>query len=150
MVGAIGRRSRWHEYLSQFNLEIIYVPGKDHKVSDALSRWAYPAGLDADATFHGSAENAHYASQCDAAENLYDNFPTSAVLSPFEFVHSKADLARRAGAKPKPAPKPPFLFLLFRFFLSLFPSLLPILLVLYFKKIGLMIPIRFLALLFPD
>ena len=45
MVSAIGRRGRWHEFLIQFNIVVVYVPGKDHHVSDALSRWAYPAGL---------------------------------------------------------------------------------------------------------
>ena len=38
MVGAVGRRGRWHEFLSQLNLNIIYIPGKEHHVSDALSR----------------------------------------------------------------------------------------------------------------
>ena len=26
MIGAVGRRGRWHEFLSQFNLKIIYIP----------------------------------------------------------------------------------------------------------------------------
>ncbi len=41
--GPRGRRARWHETLSQFNLEVQYMPGKDNTVADAMSRYAYPA-----------------------------------------------------------------------------------------------------------
>ena len=56
--GPAGRRARWHETLSKFNIEVKYVPGKDNIVADALSRWAYPAsqGL-ADVSKHGSLES---------------------------------------------------------------------------------------------
>ena len=61
MIGSVARRGRWHEFLSQFNIEVVYVPGKDHQVSDALSRWAYPAGSEpADASFHGTAISAAF------------------------------------------------------------------------------------------
>ena len=53
----------------------MYVPGKEHQVSDALSRWAYPAGLEADVSFHGALDADAYAQKCDAMENVYDNFP---------------------------------------------------------------------------
>ena len=46
MIGSVARRGRWHEFLSQFNLEVVYVPGSEHKVSGAFSRWAYPASVD--------------------------------------------------------------------------------------------------------
>ena len=65
VVGAVSRRGRWHEFLSQFNLVVTYVPGKDHQVSDALSRWAYPAGLEADVEFHGDMIGDSYAHTCD-------------------------------------------------------------------------------------
>lgn len=38
--GPAGRRARWHELLSKFNLQVICIPGKDNVVADALSRWA--------------------------------------------------------------------------------------------------------------
>ncbi len=41
--GPRGRRARWHETLSQFILEVQYMPGKDNTVADAMSRYAYPA-----------------------------------------------------------------------------------------------------------
>ena len=56
--GPAGRRARWHETLSKFSVNIVYVPGKDQLVADALSRWAYPAsqGL-ADVSKHGNLES---------------------------------------------------------------------------------------------
>ena len=113
MMGAVGRRGRWHEFLSQFNLEIVYVPGKDHHVSDALSRWAYPAGLEADISFHGPQSSADYAARCDTAEDCLDSFPIRVHDVPpprlFEFVHRQHQLATPAGPLPKPQaqPKPP-------------------------------------------
>jgi hypothetical protein len=54
----VGRRARWHELLSRFNLQVIYLPGKDNVVADALSRWAYPASQAfADASLHGSVDD---------------------------------------------------------------------------------------------
>ena len=54
--GPRGRRARWHETLSQFDLEVQYIPGSENTVPDALSRWAYPASsAREDVSFHGSA-----------------------------------------------------------------------------------------------
>jgi hypothetical protein len=53
--GPRGRRARWHETMSQFNLSVEYLPGKDNLVADALSRFAYPATSSReDVSFHGS------------------------------------------------------------------------------------------------
>jgi hypothetical protein len=55
--GPRGRRARWHETLSQFDLRVQYIPGPENVVPDALSRWAYPASsAREDVSFHGSAE----------------------------------------------------------------------------------------------
>ena len=54
--GPRGRRARWHETLSQFNLEVQYLPGKDNIIADVMSRFAYPASsAREDVSFHGSA-----------------------------------------------------------------------------------------------
>ena len=41
--GPAGRRGRWHEYLSKFDLHVTCVPGHCNTVADALSRWENPA-----------------------------------------------------------------------------------------------------------
>ena len=57
--GPAGRRGRWHETLSKFDLELQWKPGASNVAADALSRWAYPAckALN-DCSLHGSAEDA--------------------------------------------------------------------------------------------
>jgi hypothetical protein len=82
-MSSVGRRCRWHEFLSQFNLVVIYTPGHTQKVADPLSRapWYYPGNPDeGDATFHGSQEADEYARRNDAADNLLDSFPVSQLF----------------------------------------------------------------------
>ena len=56
--GPAGRRGRWHETLSKFDIQVQYVPGKENVVADALSRWAYPASKALqDCSWHGSAQD---------------------------------------------------------------------------------------------
>ena len=38
--GISGRRARWHQKLSRFNLTVQYIKGEDNVVADALSRYA--------------------------------------------------------------------------------------------------------------
>ena len=53
--GSVGQRGRWHEFSSQFNIQVEYTPRKEHIVPDTLIQWAYPACEHAgDATMHGS------------------------------------------------------------------------------------------------
>jgi hypothetical protein len=57
--GPTGRRARWHEVFSQFNLSISYLPGSTNIPADAMSRYAYPASQERqDVCIHGSAESA--------------------------------------------------------------------------------------------
>ena len=42
---------------AEFDLSVVYVPGKDNTVADCLSRWAYPAGKAwMDISGHGDVE----------------------------------------------------------------------------------------------
>ena len=38
--GLLGRRRRWREFFSRFNLKVEYLKGEDNLLPDALSRWA--------------------------------------------------------------------------------------------------------------
>ena len=53
--GPAGRRGRWHEFLSKFDLHVTYIPGRYNTVAGALSRWAYPASeAYSEVSFHGT------------------------------------------------------------------------------------------------
>ena len=57
--GPVGRRGRWHQFLSQFLLDVVYVPGQNQEIPDTLSRWSYPAYLYSPETnIHGTEEDA--------------------------------------------------------------------------------------------
>jgi hypothetical protein len=56
--GPLGRRARWHQLLSKYDLTVGYVPGKDNTIADILSRWAYPASEAVkDVSRHGTAQD---------------------------------------------------------------------------------------------
>ena len=56
--GPLGRRSRWHQILSKFDLSVGYIPGKENMIADILSRWAYPASQAMrDISKHGTAQD---------------------------------------------------------------------------------------------
>ena len=38
--GPVGRRLRWHQLFSKFDLSVGYIPGKENEICDVLSRWA--------------------------------------------------------------------------------------------------------------
>jgi len=71
----LGRRMRWHELFSRFNLFVTYIPGKDQPVPDAMSRWAYPAcEAFQDVSKHGSAKAAKEVADLIAQEKHEESF----------------------------------------------------------------------------
>ena len=62
--GPLGRRGRWHEFLSSFNITVCYVKGEENTVADVLSRWTYEACQDNDTNMHGGeADLEHFLSK---------------------------------------------------------------------------------------
>ena len=56
--GPVGRRSRWFQIFSKFDLSVGYIPGKNNQIADVLSRWAYPASQALrDISKHGSEKD---------------------------------------------------------------------------------------------
>ena len=52
--GPASQQARWHETLAEFDLTVVYVPGKDNTVADCLTRWVYPASKGmTDVSAHG-------------------------------------------------------------------------------------------------
>ena len=68
MAGPLGRRGRRHEFLSRYNIVVVYKPGKDNDVADGMSRWSYPAGLADDTNVHGSNADLNGYENCGAQE----------------------------------------------------------------------------------
>ena len=42
--GPAAHAARWHETFSNFDLSVLYVPGKDNTIADVRSHCLYPAG----------------------------------------------------------------------------------------------------------
>ena len=56
--GPVGRRARWHQVFSKYDLTVGYIPGKENTIADILSRWAYPASQALrDISKHGSQQD---------------------------------------------------------------------------------------------
>ena len=67
--GPAGRRARWHDFLSLFDLHVAYLPGNYNTVADALSRWAYPASEACLSTnIHGTEQDRGLVIEWDAEE----------------------------------------------------------------------------------
>ena len=97
LSGPLGRRGRWHEFLSRFNLLIEYTPGPENHVEDALSRWAYPAGTAQDTNFHGGdADLAGWQKEERKKRELSDrNCRTSTLRPILQFMQSMAGMLLR-------------------------------------------------------
>ena len=56
--GPGGRRGRWPQFLSTFDLHVTYITGRCNTVADAVSRWAYLASeAYSEVSFHGASTN---------------------------------------------------------------------------------------------
>ena len=96
MSGPVGRRGRWHEFLSGFNLDVVYIPGSENVVPDVLSRWAYGAIEDpGDLTFDGSLEDNLQVQKWEEEDRKLDFAAASDLLaSPIKILHPLTPSAR--------------------------------------------------------
>ena len=94
--GPAARRARWHETFAQFDLSVVYVPGKDNTVADCLSRWAYPAGKAwMDISSHGDAEETEEAKRIIEMEKTMEQEGVKC----FVVMANRTDLAKFRGAR---------------------------------------------------
>jgi len=93
--GPRGMRGRWHDIVSQFDLTIEYLPGKDNIVADTLSRFAYPAtSAKQDISCHGSAF-----AKSDAEKQIFRELAEGRQLTPLTNFVSHANLTSEERAK---------------------------------------------------
>ena len=94
--GPAARRARWHETFAEFDLSVVYVPGKDNTVADCLSRWAYPAGKAwMDISSHGDAEETEEAKRIIEMEKAMEQEGVKC----FVVMANRTDLAKFRGAR---------------------------------------------------
>ena len=89
--GAVGRRGCWHQFLSQFLLDVVYVPGQNQEIPDTLSRWSYPAYLYSPETnIHGTEEDAEGVAADDREQRAHANqlLERAESQSETQFLHN--------------------------------------------------------------
>ena len=105
--GPAGRRARWHEIFSKFDLEVEYMPGKDNIVADAMSRFAYPAcKAFQDTSIHGDEESRREMEELIREERMEEREEGSWQVTPVMTRGMKKE-AERVG-RPLRADAPPF------------------------------------------
>jgi hypothetical protein len=96
--GPRNRRARWHELLSQFDLTLEYIPGKDNSIADAMSRFAYPASTARqDVTIHGSLESAE-----EVKKMIEDEFEQAKTLRVLVRKRGPTAIQREEFSNPEP------------------------------------------------
>ena len=106
MAGPLGRRGRWHEFLSRYNIVVVYKQGADNVIADGLSRWAHPAGVTDDIHFHGSDRDLEGVMRWEAKEREWelDQLSDTATVDPGANIQAMraqfaADKRRLQGAQ---------------------------------------------------
>ena len=96
MSGPVGRKGRWHEFLSGFNLEVVYIPGAQNIVPDTMSRWAYGAVDDpGDLTFDGGLEDHAQVQKWEDEDRKLDFAAASDLLAaPIQIMHPLTPVVR--------------------------------------------------------
>ena len=92
--GPASRRARWHETLAEFDLTVVYSPGKDNTLADCLSRPAYPASKGiADVSAHGDEAETAEAKMIIDMERMMEE----EAMQCFVVIVAEAPLGRRVS-----------------------------------------------------
>ena len=115
--GPIGRRARWHQMLSKYDLTVGYIPGKDNCIADVLSRWAYPASeAFRDMCKHGNKIDEEDVKAIKEKEKWDEEHCQFGVLSEMDDEWVKVDPifgdepSQSSSSAPKPKGPPRFVF----------------------------------------
>ena len=94
MAGPLGRRGRWHEFLSRYNIVVVYKPGVENTAADETSRWAYPARLADDTNPHGSDADLEGVTQWEASDREKEQQLIAANQYPRKILEVRAPKGR--------------------------------------------------------
>ena len=94
MAGTLGRCGQWHEFLSRYNIVVVYKPGVENDAADGMSRWAYPAGSAAGKNFHGSDADLEGVTQWEASERKEEQQLIAANQYPRKVLEVRAPKGR--------------------------------------------------------
>ena len=98
MVGPLGRRGRWHELLSRYNIVVVYKPGVENDAAVGMSRWAYLAGLADETNFHSSDADLEGVTQWAASERKGERRLSAANQHPRKILEVRAP---KGGSSPQ-------------------------------------------------
>ena len=94
MAGPLGRRGRWHEFLSRSNIVVVYKLGVENDAANEMSRWAYPVGLADDTNFHGSDADLEGVTQWEASGREKEQQLIAANQHPRKILEVRAPKGR--------------------------------------------------------
>ena len=86
MAGPLGHRGRWQEFLSWYNIVVVYKPGVENDAADRMSRWAYPARWSDDTNPHSSDAHLEGVPRWEASERKKEQQLIAANQYPAKFL----------------------------------------------------------------
>ena len=85
MAGPLRGCGKWREFLSRYNIVVVYKPGAENNAADRMSRWAYPARLADHRNFHGSEADLEGVTKWEASgrERSNSSWQQPSILATF-------------------------------------------------------------------
>ena len=85
MAGPSGRRGRWHQFLSRYNIVVVYKQGMENDAAEGMSRCAYQARLADDTNFHSSDADLEGETEWEASDAKESNSSSQKTSIPATF-----------------------------------------------------------------